>query len=1195
MKKFKDILFSPWTLGIFALLVFALLVVLLGPLISIGSSTPLASTSAQLILIFAVAFLWITKRLVTMLLLQRKEKAMAEDMAGSEEDTNQQFSADEMNTLQERFKDAMNLLNQGGGKFKKKLNIYSLPWYIIIGPPGSGKTTALLNSGLKFPLSEKLGEQAIQGVGGTRNCDWWFTDQAVMIDTAGRYITQDSNKDIDGSGWLNFLSLLKKYRKRQPINGAFIAISASDLLVQSKQKRLEHVASIKQRIKELHQQLGIHFPIYVLITKTDLVAGFEEFFSNLDSQDREQVWGMTFALQGDEKNSPAANFNTEFDLLMQRLNQQILKRIHQERDVQRAAAIHSFPKQMQLFKELLNEFLSDIFDNTRYEQDAMLRGVYFTSGTQEGTPIDRLLNRLSQNTNMAVTRQAAAGEGKSYFITDVLKKVAFSEAGIAGNNAKLESKLAWLRRGSIAACLVSTIALLSTWTASYFYNVNYIDDVDNNLKQAQQSVSDLSVYDLDPLHTLDALNKVKSAADINLEGVELSAEQEQDIQEDQNILAPWYSDFGLQQLNKLQQQNLTAYHRVLNKTFLSRLMLMLEDQLSNPDTPLTFQYVALRTYLMLNSSEHYKADEVNAFFRESWLKRHDRTLTRDQRIQFGEHLDMLFAQRPSPLPMPLDQKLINQVQMNLQAISFDEQIYARIQQESFDQFPQFSIYDAAGRTAADLVFVRKSGKTLSDGIKPLYTKAVYQQLMAGEIANMAKDVLGEAWVYGDNHSRINNLDQDAIIKKVEMRYLNDYKNKYRELLADIDIMPFSSFDEASRVLSTLSGENSPLVLLIQGVKEQTSLVFENALVDAGKDSAIRAAQAKLSRMLGSNTDTNLGAIPGLKQDPVTREFAELNYMVKSKESAPLPIQPVLVDLGELYKFMSAISYESIGGAIPPALAQKGNSILQKLNFMLDTQPEIFLKPILTRIVVRSASLSQGGVVAHLNQMWHNEALGFCKSAISRRYPINKNAQSDIQLDDFSRFFGYGGMMDSFFKQHLKKYVDVSRSPWRVRSSQTAPIALSSSSLRAFEKADRIKRAFFKFGSDRAAFNFSLTPKYMDAGLSKFSLNIDGQPVEYTYGPLLKTELQWPGINPGSGARLEMRQSNGQSNILSESGPWALFKMLNKIQVRRTNSSERFDLSFTATGYKANFTLQAGASNNPFRLMTNMQFNCPNHL
>jgi type VI secretion system protein ImpL len=120
-----------------------------------------------------------------------------------------------------------------GGKTGRGQYLYQLPWYIIIGPPGSGKTTALINSGLRFPL----GAGKVRGVGGTRNCDWWFTDEAVLLDTAGRYTTQDSHEEVDRAAWRGFLDLLKKHRRRRPINGAFIAISLADLMQQREEER----------------------------------------------------------------------------------------------------------------------------------------------------------------------------------------------------------------------------------------------------------------------------------------------------------------------------------------------------------------------------------------------------------------------------------------------------------------------------------------------------------------------------------------------------------------------------------------------------------------------------------------------------------------------------------------------------------------------------------------------------------------------------------------------------------------------------------------------------------------------------------------------------------------------------------------------------------------------------------------------
>ena len=120
-------------------------------------------------------------------------------------------SAEEVALLTERLKEALHALKRariGGSKLGSRLAgrssryLYQLPWYMFIGPPGAGKTTALVNCGLNFPLADTHGPQAVHGVGGTRNCDWWFTDQAVLIDTAGRYTTQDSDtRSIPRRGW----------------------------------------------------------------------------------------------------------------------------------------------------------------------------------------------------------------------------------------------------------------------------------------------------------------------------------------------------------------------------------------------------------------------------------------------------------------------------------------------------------------------------------------------------------------------------------------------------------------------------------------------------------------------------------------------------------------------------------------------------------------------------------------------------------------------------------------------------------------------------------------------------------------------------------------------------------------------------------------------------------------------------------
>ena len=135
-------------------------------------------------------------------------------------------------------------------------------------------------------MEQELGKVAVRGVGGTRNCDWWFTDEAILLDTAGRYTTQDSDRIADGAGWAGFLQLLKKHRRRQPINGVLVAYSASDLLTRSDAEFEGDATAIRQRVEELHRHLGIELPIYLLVTKADLVAGFREYFEDLDAPGR---------------------------------------------------------------------------------------------------------------------------------------------------------------------------------------------------------------------------------------------------------------------------------------------------------------------------------------------------------------------------------------------------------------------------------------------------------------------------------------------------------------------------------------------------------------------------------------------------------------------------------------------------------------------------------------------------------------------------------------------------------------------------------------------------------------------------------------------------------------------------------------------------------------------------------------------
>jgi type VI secretion system protein ImpL len=229
----------------------------------------------------------------------------------------------------------------------------------------------------------------------------------------------------------------------------------------------------------LHENVGIRFPIYILITKSDLLAGFMEFFGEYGKEERAQVWGVSFPYTAQETaGAPFSGLAVELDLLEKRLNERLIDRVQQERDPSKRAAIYGFPQQWAALKDVLSEFLGTVFQPSRFEERPLVRGAYFTSGTQEGTPIDRAfgaLGRALRLSHRALAPQRASG--RSFFLTKLLKDVVFREADLAGTNLRWERHRAVLQWGAIAAAAVFTIGAILAWSVSYTLNKTYVADV----------------------------------------------------------------------------------------------------------------------------------------------------------------------------------------------------------------------------------------------------------------------------------------------------------------------------------------------------------------------------------------------------------------------------------------------------------------------------------------------------------------------------------------------------------------------------------------------------------------------------------------------------------------------------------------------------------------------------------------------
>ncbi|WP_281993006.1 type VI secretion system membrane subunit TssM [Sulfitobacter geojensis] len=1155
----------------------------------IGSETwhPFDSIKSRVIFIAGIWFFFFGLGLFIYLRRRRKEKAMTEEIAEQMDDAGDDVTAVELGELRDKLKTAMAELRKSGNG-RKHLN--ELPWYVMIGPPGAGKTTAIVNSGLKFPLAESMGKTAIGGVGGTRNCDWWFTNDAVLIDTAGRYTTQESDQETDNAGWIGFLGLLKKYRKRQPINGAMIAISLSDLLQQDEVTQAGHATAVRRRLNELREKLGVRFPVYVLFTKADLIAGFSEFYDNLGKEDREQVWGFTLPLDSSKGEvSPVAAFDAEFGLLLGQLNAQSLERMQTEIDPQRRSLVAGFPSQVAAMRTVAHSFLSEVFQDNRYEQRHMLRGIYFTSGTQEGTPIDRLM--LGMARTFGIGRQAIGtgqGQGRSYFLTRLFEQVIFPEAGLVSADDKVERRYRWTKRGAIAATVLFALLTGTLFTRSYLGNQELIEQAATYVDSYQQVSSTLPgspLGDTDLPPVVDALNILR----------DMPTNPALGDPEPEGRLT-----YGLYQGEVIGTQAAQTYRAALNQRLLPRLLLRLEEQITgnvnNPD----LLYEALKIYLMLGLEGPMNSELVQEWMDIDWSITFAGASRAGLRDDLAFHLDTMLSQPMEKIA--LNGPLVEQVQGILSEMPLAQRVYnGIINSPSATSLPEWRITEAGG-PAVTRVLVRSSGKALNEGVEGIFTYDGFNDVFLGEALGVAKRIQGDSWVLGPRgEAEQTDAALTALSRDVLDLYYNDFIARYDAILGDIDVIPLESLSHAVEVTNVLSGPTSPIVNILTEISKETKLTAPREGLLGGDEVAEgvgRIAQLEarsnlsiqgeilLSALQSSAQAQANGAPPKPPGSYVEDRFEWLHTLVERPEGQDSQLDLLVGTLQEVYQELNKMSFSGVA-----ATAVDGGTATQRFQQMASRIPGP-LERWASQITSSSTGITADGTRSSINAKWQSSVLPFCTQALENRYPFNRRARADVSMSDFQKIFAPGGMIDVFFGENLAKFVDTGARPWAWKKVNDVDLGISPAVLQQMQYAAEIRDAFFA-GAPNPQVNFQITPEALDPKAQSVQLTIGSQNVLFETRRPNNTPvaITWPGSVGLAGVVFQPALSNGESQ-LAKDGPWAWFRLLDAAEIRRTNVSDRKRVIFNVSGRIAIFQLQSGSVINPFALPALTKFSCP---
>lgn len=1141
---------KPWVLAPIGLLAFAVLVWFAGPLLVLGGQAPLAAPPVRIVVVAVFTLQYLAQKLGQAWRARRNNERVVSALQPAP----QAGLPAEALQLRERFATALAELRRArfgarGGQWSSRswkfgrAYLYQLPWYMIIGAPGAGKTTALLNSGLDFPLAGRLGRGAVRGVGGTRHCDWWFTDRATLIDTAGRYTTHESDRVADRQAWEAFLELLRGARPRRALNGVLVAVSIGDLLGFSPEQLAEHARTVRARLEELQSALRLRLPVYVLLTKCDLLPGFVDWFGAFDRKDRDQVWGVTFDLRAADSTPAAAEFAAAFSRLVERLADGLVGRLQAERDPQRRARIFSLPRQLRALGEPLDALIRGAFGPSRASAgrtpagatSACLRGVYLTSGTQQGTPIDRMLTAFGRE--LGLERQILPpnqSTGKSFFLSRLLNEVVFAEAELSGETPLRQRWRKRLRLLAIVALPAGAVVLATWWLAGFVRSLDDIARLDEEVSGVRSVIDAMPTRaGPDPRALLPALDATRALARAHAPAARRTSE---------------LIDIGARSRRKLATAARGAYERMLLGPLQGRIGKAVDATL-RVGADVSVQYEALKAYAMLHDPRHFDAGGLRVFVMSYWDSALSPPLGPSERSELTGHLDALLNAGAVGSGQAVDPALVDSVRSRLSAQSPAQRIALRLA-ALFDSRPYADFTVASAGSAAARTFVGLDGRSEPHPVPGRYTLAAYRGVVLTETPALAAQLAGEAgWVLGAPEA-----GGATDIAEFMASYRAAYARAWADFVDDLLLRPAASNAEAIQQAQALGASDGPLALVLAAIVRETSP----------------------------------GLLPGadgpiVPADPLAGRFMALANLVARDASGAAPLSGVLQSFRELPALRAPVPAGPSSRATSTAARERLARILAEAS----REPEPVHSMLLALAVLPAASPSPESVAspAALSRQVAARLGLACLRTVAGHFPFNRSARGDASLEDFSRLFAPKGAFDAVFSQLLAARVDTSSDTWRARAA-SGP---SAEELERFRSAARIRDVFFPHGGTQPAFQLTFRPLAMDQDIDRFQLEVDGQIVRYARGAALPTVVKWPGSR-GS-ARIDVTPAT-EGEPLEYSGPWSLFRLLDHAAVQEAGSPGHFRVVFDVGGRHASFEVESDTGANPFRLRELERFDCP---
>ena len=1174
----------------------------------------LGASTLQLALVWAavatglilVAWLsvWLWRRHKARKAADALDQVLEDQAARAVSDASDDNARAEIATLRTRMQEAVRTIKSSKlGQLSGHAALYELPWYIVIGNPAAGKSSAVVNSGLKFPFADGR-SNIIHGIGGTRNCDWFFTSEGILLDTAGRYAVHEE----DRSEWLGFLDLLKRHRSKAPINGVIVTVSIAELVGNSPEFAIELAKNLRQRVQELTERLEVFAPVYVMFTKADLITGFNDFFQDVDWNERDRVWGATLPFQADQPIDVIHQFDTHFDTLYDGLREMSVAQMSLARGGAMPPGLLAFPLEFAAIKPALRGFMATLFEENPFQYKPVFRGFYFTSAVQEGEAQSASTQRVEQRFGLtgdgpAPTRIASSN---GFFLKELFSRVIFADRHLVRQYAS--RRKVRLRYAGFAFSVFLLAAALAGWTWSYLNNQSLAANIRADLDKAV----DIQADRIDLASRLDALEILQDRI----------AQLEQFEQ-----TRPIELGLGLYQGRELKHKLLDEYFTGVRNIMLAPVKTNLEDFLrevnahSDQLTPMDASapaprpvapagtyakasatnvqdgYNALKTYLMLSSRDHVEAghlsDQITRFWR-SWLEANRGTMSRERMIRSAERIlsfHLAHANHPDWPIIDTQLALVDTTRENLrrvvQGMPAVERVYADIKARASTRFPPVTVASLLEDKDARLV-------TGAHAISGAFTEDAWKSYVREAIKDAATNELQSTdWVLKTAVQDDLTLQgsPEQIQKSLTRMYKQEYAEQWRAFIAGINVAHFADFEEAAAAMNRIGDPQvSPIDRLIRTLHDQT--IWDNpSAVNKGLERAqtgfIEWFKRSILRMQPSRVQVDLNVSSdkgGVAMGPIGSAFSGLAVMSAERDGSPSMRETYLKQLGKVRSRLNQLKLQGDPGPgaillMRQTIEGNGSELADTLRFvdeqMLANTPDeqrLALRPLLVRPLLQTYSAMIRPAERELNKTWLAQVFDPFQRKLAIKYPFDAESSIEATPTEIAQVFGPEGT--------VSKYIESSMGPLVVRRGN-AIVARTWGDLgitirpEFLQGVSRWVAPIDGAGAEAAAGAqtiFQLMP-HPAANTTEYLIEIDGQQLRYRNTAAQWANFVWPNAQGSPGARIVATTFAGQSvEIVNFPGRFGLEKLINSAQRQRRDDGT-FQLGWTSEGVTVKVNLR----------------------